>query len=167
MAVGLVITVAFLASAAASMLGGAAQGGVAALGTAAGSEASRPGGPGADPNAYYVDSLLRSNSPAASQTDSRGEVGIIFANALKNGSIPAADRAYLDQLVAARTGMTPAEADQRVSDPFAQAQQAADAARKALAHLSIWMFIALLIGAFCASLSATIGGRQRDHVVLV
>jgi hypothetical protein len=114
-----------------------------------------------------VDSLLRSNSPAANQTDSRGEVGIIFANALKNGSIPAADRAYLDQLVAARTGMTPAEADQRVSDPFAQAQQAADAARKALAHLSIWMFIALLIGAFCASLSATIGGRQRDHVVLV
>jgi hypothetical protein len=29
------------------------------------------------------------------------------------------------------------------------------------------MFIALLIGAFCASLSATIGGHQRDHVVLV
>jgi hypothetical protein len=63
--------------------------------------------------------------------------------------------------------MTPAEADQRVSDAFSQAQQAADVARKALAHLSIWMFIALLIGAFCASLSATIGGRQRDHVVLV
>jgi hypothetical protein len=26
------------------------------------------------------------------------------------------------------------------------------------------VFIALLTGAFCASLAATIGGRQRDHV---
>jgi hypothetical protein len=29
------------------------------------------------------------------------------------------------------------------------------------------MFLALLGGAFCASFAATIGGRQRDHVVTV
>jgi hypothetical protein len=29
------------------------------------------------------------------------------------------------------------------------------------------MFLALLIGAFCASLAATFGGAQRDHVVIV
>jgi transposase InsO family protein len=48
-----------------------------------------------------------------------------------------------------------------------EAQEGADTARKALAHLSLWLFAALLIGAFCASFSATIGGRQRDHVKLV
>jgi hypothetical protein len=39
-----------------------------------------------------------------------------------------------------------------------------DKARKAAAKASIWIFVALLIGAFCASLAAIIGGRQRDCV---
>jgi hypothetical protein len=69
--------------------------------------------------------------------------------------------------VAAQTGLTPSDATKRVSDVFAQAQQATDAARKAVAHACIWIFVALLIGAFCASLSATVGGSQRDHVVVV
>jgi hypothetical protein len=43
-------------------------------------------------------------------------------------------------------------------------QQAADSVRKAAAHLSLWLFVAFLIGAFCASYAATIGGRQRDQV---
>jgi hypothetical protein len=30
-----------------------------------------------------------------------------------------------------------------------------------------WTFLALLIGAFCASFAATIGGKQRDHVVAI
>jgi hypothetical protein len=30
-----------------------------------------------------------------------------------------------------------------------------------------WTFLALLIGAFCASLAATIGGGQRDRVIVV
>jgi hypothetical protein len=30
-----------------------------------------------------------------------------------------------------------------------------------------WTFLALLIGAFCASFAATIGGKQRDRVVIV
>jgi hypothetical protein len=54
-----------------------------------------------------------------------------------------------------------------VSDVFAAAQQAADTARKTIAHSLLWTFVALLIGAFCASFTATIGGRQRDHVVIV
>lgn len=40
-----------------------------------------------------------------------------------------------------------------------------DKARKAAAKASIWIFVALLIGAFCASVAAIIGGRQRDKVV--
>jgi hypothetical protein len=30
-----------------------------------------------------------------------------------------------------------------------------------------WTFLALLIGAFCASLAATVGGKQRDSVLIV
>jgi hypothetical protein len=40
-----------------------------------------------------------------------------------------------------------------------------DKARRAAANASIWIFVALLIGAFCASIAAIIGGRQRDKVV--
>jgi hypothetical protein len=50
---------------------------------------------------------------------------------------------------------------------FAQATQAADTARKAVAHSMYWTFLALLLGAFCASLAATIAGKQRDRVVIV
>src|ERR1700682_2247595 len=74
---------------------------------------------------------------------------------------------YLTQLVAASTGVTKPDADKRVSEVFGAAQQAADSARKVVAHSLLWAFLALLIGAFCASLGATIGGRQRDHVVVV
>jgi hypothetical protein len=73
----------------------------------------------------------------------------------------------LGQLVSEQTGLTQADAAKRVSDAFGAAQQATDAACKALAHASIWIFLALLIWAFCASLAATFGGRQRDHVVVV
>jgi hypothetical protein len=39
--------------------------------------------------------------------------------------------------------------------------------RKAAAHSLLWIFLALLIGAFSASFSATIGGKQRDNVVMI
>ena len=44
------------------------------------------------------------------------------------------------------------------------ARQTADSARKAAAYSTLWMFVALLSGAFVASLAATFGGRQRDRV---
>jgi hypothetical protein len=74
------------------------------------------------------------------------------------------DQTYLAGLIAARTGLSQAEANQRVSQVLTQAKDALDTARKAAARLSLWIFIALLSGAFCASYAATIGGRQRDHV---
>ena len=73
------------------------------------------------------------------------------------------------QVVAARTGLPQPEAEKRVSDAVAQAKaaeakarEAADAARKAAAHLAMWTFLALLIGAFTASYAATLGGKHRD-----
>ena len=163
-AVALVITAAFLASAAASMVGSAAPSPASGRVTDGQAEQRE-----LDPNEYFIDALFRSDSakPDSNSTAVRAEAGRIFANALKQGDVSAPDRNYLAQLVAGRTGLSQTDADKRVSDVFARAQQTADTARKAVAHSLLWAFLALLIGAFCASFSATIGGRQRDHVVIV
>ncbi|TMA08794.1 MAG: hypothetical protein E6J86_18030 [Deltaproteobacteria bacterium] len=88
----------------------------------------------------------------------------IVANALTQEDVPAADRTYLAQLVASRTGLGQADAERRVVEVIGRAKSVADSARKTAAHLLLWIFLALLIGAFCASYAATIGGRQRDRV---
>ena len=91
----------------------------------------------------------------------------MYANALRQGTLPEADRIYLAKLVAAKAGIDQTTAEQRLTEVFAEIQRAAEASRKAAAHLSLWIFVALLIGAFCASYAATIGGRERDHVKLI
>lgn len=162
-AVAVVITAAFLGSAASALAGGAAM-------------TAEAGGP---ENAYFVDTLFRSapgggggpvaNAPAANADDSalRGEAASILANSLRQSDTAAADRTYLAELVSRRTGLSQAEAAARVDDVIRQAREAADAARKATARLLLWTFLALLIGAFCASYAATIGGRQRDEMKAV
>lgn len=167
-AVGLVITASFLAGAAASMLGGSPNAGAPAL-TRTSESTLATGSRDSSPNAYFVDSLVRSKAASTDRDDVplRAEAETIFANGLRQGDLPQRDRAYLAQVVSAKTGVSESEGEKRVSAVFAEAQVAADTARKALAHLSLWVFAALLIGAFCASFSATIGGRQRDHVKAV
>lgn len=160
-AVALVFTAAFLASAATSMMGAAAHLSATASSTGAERELS--------PNGYFVDALFRSESarPDSNGASVHAEAGRILANALRQRNVPPADKSYLAQLVASNAGLSKTDAENRVSDVFADAQQAADTARKTIAHSLLWTFLALLIGAFCASFAATIGGRQRDHVVMV
>lgn len=97
----------------------------------------------------------------------------IFANSISTGTLPPEDRQYVAQLIAQKTGISQQEAEQRVQTTYdkaqaklketkEKAQQAADAARKTTSYLMLWTFIALLAGAFVASLCATFGGRQRD-----
>ena len=165
-AVALVVTAAFLTSAATYMVGGAASSAAGGAAIATGDQAN---GRGFDSNEYFVDTLFRSESakPDSNSAPVLGEVGRIFATSLRQGDLPAADKSYLARLVAARTGLSQADAEKRVSDVFGVAQQAAETARKTVAHTLLWVSLALLIGAFCASFAATIGGRQRDHVVMV
>ncbi|PHV32914.1 hypothetical protein CSQ94_11505 [Janthinobacterium sp. BJB312] len=187
-AVATLITVAVLAGGTRAVLSGAIDAGsgvAAAVSPAAAAGAGAAGakaGEGSDANPldYFSDMLLRA-APAAGTGEAGGtvaeqrlETGRIFATSLSTGSLAADDRAYLGQVVASRTGLTQAEAEARVdavyaraakaaADAKARAQQAADTARKAGAHTALWMFVALLLGAFVASLAATFGGRQRDH----
>ncbi|MBV4523466.1 hypothetical protein KVG88_25695 [Pseudomonas sp. SWRI74] len=155
----------------ANMVGGAATAATQAAGAAAGNADS-------DQYGYFIDSLFRDDRPAAVSDDAaRGTVTRIFARSLSNdGQLAAEDRAYLAQLVAQRTNLTQADAERRVDEVYARtqkavadaklaAQQAADTAAKVAAWTTLWMFVALLAGAFFASLAATFGGRRRDAVV--
>ena len=169
-AVGLVITASFLASAATSMVGGAGQVRATSFSTAGGAETDLPAvGQNLDPNEYFIDTLFRSDHPGPDRSDApvRAEAARIFAHALGQRNLSAADETYLAELVVAKTGLSRTDAGKRVSEVFVQIQRTVEIARKAVAHLSLWIFVALLIGAFCASYAATIGGRERDHVKLV
>ncbi|MBE3024607.1 hypothetical protein GQ37_006630 [Janthinobacterium sp. BJB1] len=190
-AVATLLTVGLLAGGTRAVLSGAIDAGsgvAAAVGPAVGAGAGAAGaasakqgeGGGANPLDYFSDMLLRAApAPAATEpgvtlAEQRMEIGKIFASSLSTGSLAADDRAYLGQVVASRTGLSQADAEARVdavygraakaaADAKAAAQQAAETARKAGAHTALWMFVALLLGAFVASLAATFGGRQRDH----
>ena len=73
-----------------------------------------------------------------------------------------ADKTYVAQLVAARTGLSQTDAEKRVNDVITEAKTAADNARKGAAKLSFWLTAAMLFGAFAASLAAVEGGSLRD-----
>jgi hypothetical protein len=178
-AVATVVSAAILTSAAASMVGGAVKTGAvattAAVGTAAGATAATPNAADATRN-YFVDMLFRTDrplEPGANMDAVRRETAGIFTNALAQGELSQGDRAYLTQLVAARTGLSQADAEQRVTKTVtaakltadaasAKAREAADVARKVSAYTALWVFVSLLLGAFCAALAATMGGRERD-----
>ena len=72
------------------------------------------------------------------------------------------DRQYLAQMVAARTGLEPAAAEQRVAAIEAEMKAAAYSGRQAAAHLSFWLVASLLLGAMAAGLTAAEGGAARD-----
>lgn len=160
-AVALIITVTFLASAGVAMVGGVEQ-----LGSAADHPAVTA--TALDPEAYFVDTLFRSDRPASNGNDALlvAEAGRIFTSALRHKQMSAADQAYLAQLISAKTGIPMAEADKRISDGLANARQAEETARSVTARFLLWSFLALLMGAFSASYFATIGGKLRDHVKL-
>ncbi len=126
-------------------------------------------------SSYEVDRLFRSEqsqAPSANAREAREEATRILARGVADGSVSAEDRAYLAQLVATRSGISQSAAEMRVNDVIGQVQsaevkvrQAADTARKAAAAASLCTALALLVGAFIASIAATLGGRQRDEVV--
>ena len=172
-AVASVIGAAFLAAAASSVMSGTATM-VAGAGASPGATqaATRSGGSRADPTAYFVDTLYRTAHPSANPSDGdvRAQSTRILLNGMLKGDVPVPDRIYLAQLVSARTGLSQADAEKRVDEVIVQekaveviARQAADAARKAGAYLSIFTALSMLVGAFIACVAAALGGQQRDE----
>src|ERR1700737_1105700 len=174
-AVAAVIMGAALSSMASSVIGSAARG-AGSLATAAvqGVGAAAAQSEGIDPMGYVVDTLFRSDRPDPNTTpeDVRAEATRTIASGLRNGDVPAADKTYLAQLVAARTGISHADAEKRVNDVIAKAKdvelkarQAADMARKVAATAAFFTAFAMLVGAFIAAVAATIAGHRRDEAL--
>jgi hypothetical protein len=171
-AVATVIGAIVLASAASSMVGGGVRAGATvASGAAQGAANSAQSGT-PQIGTYDVDRVFRSTRPDAdaSTADVRTETTRILAKGLADGDVPPADRTYLAELVAARTGVSQTDAQNRVDDLISQvkaaetkARQAADSARKAASAFAIFTALSMLIGAFIACAASALGGQQRDE----
>jgi hypothetical protein len=159
-----VISAAVLGSAMTTIAGGAAAG----LGAGATQAAAQ-----ASPTDIAVDTLFRPDpattaaAPAAAAGNadtSRAEISRLWASSFRNGGgdLSTADRSYVARVVAARTGLNQAAAEQRVNEVITQTKQAADQARKAAAQFSLWLAASLLLGALGAGLAAVEGGQLRD-----
>lgn len=183
-AVASLLTVGLLASAAHSILNGAvdaAEKAMAATATTAIAVAVGTPATGSlkmNPVDYFSDMLLRSGQVSTDSNAAHMEVNRILSVGIVAGALSPADRDYLATIIARRTEMTHVDATKRVDAIFDQmnrvvtdikntAKSAADQARRAAANSALWMFVALLLGAFVASLAATLGGRQRDKAHLI
>ena len=194
--VGTILSAMILASAVSSTIGavgsataavgetvGAAVGGLAqGAGTAAASLA--PEG-GIDPTDFISRGLMRPTAPATGEAaageDAMADVTSILGNVLATGEISDADRAYLVQATAARTGLAPAEVEARVDqavtsattarDEAAQlaqtaeetARNAAETARISAILTAFLLTAAALVAAVAAYVCAVKGGRHRDE----
>jgi hypothetical protein len=185
------------ARAGAGLAGGVASSAAGAAGVAAANRSGDDDLSSSGPMAYWMDSLFRKDpnaqptapaaggTEAASSTPATGsgmqngsapptaEIGRIFANGLRTGTLSPEDARYAAQLVAQRTGINAQDAEKRVNETYARAKAsideaknkakaAADAARKAAAYGSLWIFISLVLGALVAAYCASLGGRARD-----
>jgi hypothetical protein len=117
-----------------------------------------------------------SNDPAAGGTapanrqplsaETRAEVSRILGRSVAQGKLDDADRAYLAQIVSARTGLPQDAAQQRVAMVETKAREAvkeaADKTAKAGAYFSFWTFMSLLFGGAAATLAGMLGGQLRD-----
>lgn len=165
---------AFIATAS---IAGAARGGAAIAAGAASGAATAAAGQGEGGTFDLItDALFRpgANPPAQAQAEggpSRGEVrdevDRMLARGLVRGEIAAPDRSYIAQLVSRETGMPQAEAEARVNSTLdtaiAEAQRAADVARKIGVLIAFLTAATLLIAGAASYWAAARGGDHRDN----
>lgn len=179
-AIGILVGAFILAVTGGATLKTAAQSGsMVAAGAASGNANSLA----SSPVDYAVDSLLRPvprgsgatplGATAQSQNNNpalRDEARRIFSASIKNGELTAADRDYLTDSVATRTGLPQTDAQKRVDQSIGQARDleiqsrvAADKARKAGIIAGFLAAASLLISLAAAAAGARLGGRHRDE----
>ncbi|MGV3550350.1 hypothetical protein [Rhizobium sp.] len=178
-AVATVVVVMFLGSTVSSIVSGTARtvASAAAVTTTVAASAASENLPDLS-TSYFTDALLRPADPrsvppataAESTQAATAELSRILMRSAANGEISADDRTYVEQLIAARTGLAEADAKARVDavlkqieDAKVAAQQAADTARKSAATTALLGALSLFIGAFIACAAAALGGRRRDE----
>jgi hypothetical protein len=104
--------------------------------------------------------------PSALDSETRAEVTRVVLHGVSQAGLDDNDRAYLAQVVSARTGLPPDEAKRRVAMVESKARdavnEAADKTAKAAAYFSFWTFMSLLFGGVAATLAGILGGQLRD-----
>jgi hypothetical protein len=113
--------------------------------------------------AFDLDRLFRGERrPAGDMPYIRSEAARILLTTSSHSGMQADDRAYLVRLVAATTGLAPADADRRVLEVAGQAKSNLDRARHTAVVLGFMAGAAALVGAAVAWFAACAGGRHRD-----
>ena len=113
--------------------------------------------------AFDLDRLFRGERRATVDPASiRAEAARILMTTSSHNGMQADDRAYLVRLVAATTGLTPADAERRVAEVAVSAKADIDRARHAVLLLGFMTGAAALVGAAIAWFAACAGGRHRD-----
>lgn len=155
-----------------------AMGTAAIVGQTAGAAASAVGQAAEplDPNDLLVDRVLR-GVPGADPVDdgTRSEVGrILLSSVTSDEGLSDADREYLTALAADRAGVSPEEAQQRIDEVVAQAQELEDDARAAAEQARRTAMVAaflaaasLIVSAAAAYFGGTLGGNHRDKQTVV
>ena len=133
------------------------------LGAAAGSAAAA-----ADQVTATTDLLFRSSNatPSLQTADARSEVSRLLLRSAGKGEVSSADRTYVAQLVATRTGISQADAEKRVTQSLDELKAAADRARKIGVVLAFLTASILLIGGATAWWAAAVGGSHRESGTL-
>lgn len=121
-----------------------------------------------DATSYAVDALFRTTRVATDgrDADHRAEVARILAAGIRQRDVSPADRTYLAQLVAARTGLPQPEAEQRVNLVIENTKVAAERTRKIGIVATFLAAASLLAGCVAAWSAARIGGQHRDEGIV-
>jgi hypothetical protein len=114
--------------------------------------------------AFDLDRLLRAERRPQNVdlTYARSEAARILLTTTGHNGISADDRAYLVRLTAALTGLSPADAEQRVATIVDQARDNIRKARRSAVILAFMSGAAALLGAAAAWFAACAGGEHRD-----
>ena len=117
---------------------------------------------------YELDRLFRSarRPPNVDVSSERAEAGRILMTSSSHSGVTSDDRAYLIQLVASTTGLSPPEAERRVDGAIADSKTAIARSRRTTIILAFSLASATLLGAVAAWAAAAAGGQHRDGAPL-
>jgi hypothetical protein len=118
--------------------------------------------------AFELDRLFRSDrTPAdpARDPELRAQAARIITTGLGHAGMTPDDRAYLVHLVVERTGLPQPDAERRVDQVIAKANNAIARARHGAVIFAFMIACSLTLGMAVAWLAAASGGRHRDGAV--
>ena len=115
---------------------------------------------------YYVEKMLRNDAavPSNSAPDNSQLNRVLNQAALAN-KVSDADKTYLVQQIATRSGLSPADSEKRLNETINTLRAQAESARKNGIIIAFLTAASLLISAAAAWWAAISGGKHRDDAV--